>query len=70
MIFLKKRGFLLCSSEEAAGAGRVAPQKLTITAAVVQTVLPHNEANGNGGQDCFYPVPRFRRSDKWDFFKA
>jgi len=47
--------------DEAGGAGRVAPQKLTITATVVQTVLPYNEADENGEQDCFYPVPRFRR---------
>lgn len=34
---------LFCSLEEVGGAGRVAPQKLTITAAQVEPVLPYNE---------------------------
>jgi len=47
--------------EEAGGAGAEPPQNLTTTAAQVKPILPYNEANENGEQDCFYPVPRFRR---------
>jgi len=49
-LYRPKAGFLSCSLDEAGGAGRVAPQKLTITATVVQTVLPYNEADENGEQ--------------------
>ena len=42
------------------GAGRVAPPYLTVGYTAVETVLPYNEADGNGGRIAFYPVPRFR----------
>ena len=61
MILLQKsRIFLFCSLGEAGGVGRVAPQKLTSTIEVVQTVLSYNEADGNGA-GLLNPVPRFRR---------
>ena len=57
------RTALSCSLDEVAGAGRVAPQKLTITAAQVEPVLPYNEADENGEQDCF-GVPPVNRTMK------
>lgn len=37
-----------CSLGEVGGAGRAAPQRLTIPAAVVKPILPYNEADGSG----------------------
>lgn len=77
----KKYGFPFCSLGEARGAGAEPLQKLTTTAAVVQTVLPYNEEDGNGEQDFFIMFPVFggemarqksRRSRvrEWRFFRA
>ena len=44
---------------EVGGAGAEPPQNLTTTAAVVQTVLPYNEADESGGQGSKILFPVF-----------
>lgn len=46
---------------EVGGTGREAPQKLTHTAEVVQTVLPLEWSRRKRGAGLNNPVPRFRR---------
>jgi len=45
--------------EEVAGAGRVAPPLPVSAAALVQTVLSYNEADGSGEQGAFILFPVF-----------
>jgi len=52
-------GFPFCSLDETGGTGGRATAKPTITHAVVETVLPYNEADGNGEQDFFILFPVF-----------
>lgn len=50
-----------CSLFEVGGAGRIAPQSLTMTAAAVQAVLPLKWSRQKRGAGFTNPVPRFRR---------
>ena len=56
---VKGRNDIFCSLGEVGGVGRVAPQRLTIIAAVVQTVLPLKWSRRKRGQGCKILFPVF-----------